>query len=158
MATTVKAITNKDVLTFTKSVIESVLNGNVTLPEIGVDVKFALGDYNDKVDKMIATLEKKSKKSADGTSEKAKINAELAKQIFDILPDNTTKAVSEICGMLTADEGDKFILPDGETVVTRSKISTIMGVGVETGLFTAVSGYKVGGKGRAVKGYVKKND
>lgn len=157
MAKTV-TITNKDVLTFTKAVIESALDGNVVLSEIGVDVKFSLGDYSDKVSKMIESLEKKSKKSADGTSEKARVNAELAKQIFDILPDNTTKAVSEICGMLTASEGDKFILPDGETEVTRSKVSTIMGVGVEIGLFTAVSGYKVGGKGRAVKGYVKKND
>ena len=51
-------------------------------------------------------------------------------------------------------DADTLIHPDYPDI-NKAKVSAVMAVGVEDGLFTKVDDYKVGGKGRKVCGYTK---
>ena len=137
MATTVKTITNKDVLTFVKAVIDSGL-----AQEIVQATPFTSDEFAEKADKMLATLEKKSAGKAEKSSKTKAENVAFAEAVAGLMTEGTTYAVSEL-----------FADAEGVGVANKSKLSTVMKTGCEVGLFVQIDGYKVGGKGRAVKGY-----
>ena len=99
-----------------------------------------LGDeMTEKAKHLLSVTESKSVKRDGEKSALATANLAIANAIAETMEKGIIYAVSEI--------SPKF--PDMST----SKISAVMAVGVANGVFIKIDGYKVGGKGRAVKGY-----
>lgn len=97
-------------------------------------------EMTDKAKALLATAEKKSASKAKAQTANALANLTAAKGFAALMKFGTTYAVSEIKALAKSED-------------STAKISAICKVGVENGVFTVIDGYKVGGKGRAVKGY-----
>ena len=97
-------------------------------------------EITDKAKALLATAEKKSASKAKAQTENAKTNLAIAKELISHLNGGTTYAVSEVKALTKSE-------------LSTAKISAVFKVAVENGLLTVVTGYKVGGKGRAVNGY-----
>ena len=110
-----------------KAFYEAVLNANLS-PEM-----------NEKAKHLLEVTENKSAKRVGEKSALASANLALAHKVAEVMVEGVTVAVSELA-------------PNFPELST-SKLSAVMRVGVEAGLFYKVEGYKVGGKGRAVNGY-----
>lgn len=93
-----------------------------------------------KAQALLSTVEKKSAKASAKSSATQTANLEIAKGFAESMAVGTVYAVSELVALTGTD-------------LSTSKVSAVCKVAVESGLFTVVDGYKVGGKGRAVKGY-----
>ena len=89
---------------------------------------------------LIATLDKKSEKASEARTENRKANLEIAAQIAEKMGDRTL-AASEIAVLMS------------DTGMSKEKVSAVCRMGVDAGIFTSIDDYKVGGKGRKVKGY-----
>ena len=97
-------------------------------------------EITDKAKALLATVEKKSASKAKAQTENAKANLAIAKELISHLNEGTTYAVSEVKALTKSE-------------LSTAKISAVFKVAVENGLLTVLTGYKVGGKGRAVNGY-----
>lgn len=97
-------------------------------------------EMTDKAKALLATAEKKSASKAKAQTANALANLAAAKGFAALMKSGVTYAVSEIKALAKSED-------------STAKISAICKVGVENGVFTVIDGYKVGGKGRAVKGY-----
>ena len=107
------------------------------------------GTINDEVQKkaaeMLAAADKKNSKRAEAAAENKSANAAIAEEIAGKMTDGQELGASEILALLAADYPDMKL----------AKITPIMAEGIAAGLFTSRDDYKVGGKGRKVKGYTK---
>lgn len=97
-------------------------------------------EVTDKAKALLATAEKKSASKTKAQTENAKANLAIAKELISHLNEGTTYAVSEVKALTKSE-------------LSTAKISAVFKVAVENGLLTVLTGYKVGGKGRAVNGY-----
>lgn len=118
----------------TKELMQAIINGTTPTEEM-----------KSKATEVIASIDKKNGKRTEKSAENRSANSAIAVAIAAKMNNNTTYAVSELHPLIVADYPD----------ISKSKVSTVMGVGVEDGLFTVVNDYKVGGKGRKVNGYTK---
>lgn len=100
-------------------------------------------DMTAKARDLIAAADKKNGKRAAAQSENRTANVGIANTIAAAMTGGVTYAASEIKGLVSD------VLPD----ISTAKITAVAKVGVAEGIFSVVDGYKVGGKGRAVKGY-----
>ena len=98
-------------------------------------------EFTEKAQALLATLEKKSASKAKAQTENAKANLAIAQEFAKVCKPNVTYAVSEIKALTKSE-------------LSTAKISAVLRVAEENGLVKSCTGYKVGGKGRAVKGYV----
>lgn len=118
----------------TKELMQAIINGTTPTEEM-----------KSKATEVIASIDKKNGKRTEKSAENRSANSAIAVAIAAKMNSNTTYAVSELHPLILADYPE----------ISKSKVSTVMGVGVEDGLFTVVNDYKVGGKGRKVNGYTK---
>ena len=107
------------------------------------------GTINDEVKakaaEMLAAAEKKNGKRAEASAENRSANAAIAAAIAAAMTEGTKYAASEIVTLIAADYPD----------IKTAKVTAVMAVGIEDGLFEVDKEYKVGGKGRKVNGYSK---
>lgn len=96
-------------------------------------------EITEKAKHLLEVNSNKSSKRMEAQSANRTANIALAQSIAETIGKGTTFAISEIA--------------DSFADYTKSKLSAVCKVGVEEGIFTAIDNYKVGGKGRAVKGY-----
>ena len=93
---------------------------------------------------LLEVTENKSAQRSKAQSATRQANVTMAQVIAQVLAQaGRTMAVSEI----------KVALGSEYAEVSTSKISAVCKVGVEEGILSVTEGYKVGGKGREVKGY-----
>lgn len=118
----------------TKELMQAIINGTTPTDEM-----------KSKATEVIASIDKKNGKRTEKSAENRSANSAIAAAIAAKMNNNTTYAVSELHPLIVADYPD----------ISKSKVSTVMSVGVEDGLFTVINDYKVGGKGRKVNGYTK---
>lgn len=118
----------------TKELMQAIINGTTPTDEM-----------KSKATEVIASIDKKNGKRTEKSAENRSANSAIAAAIAAKMNNNTTYAVSELHPLIIADYPD----------ISKSKVSTVMAVGVEDGLFTVINDYKVGGKGRKVNGYTK---
>ena len=97
-------------------------------------------EMTDKAKALLATAENKSKAKAKAQTANAAANLAIARDLMGVMQNGVTYAVSEVKALAKSD-------------LHASKISAAFKVAVDAGELTVVDGYKVGGKGRAVKGY-----
>ena len=90
---------------------------------------------------LLELLDNKNSKRAEASNKNKEENLSTAR-IFSEWMEGRTVAVSEVA----------VAFPE----YNKSKISAIMKAAVSEGLFGEIDGYKVGGKGRNVKGYYVK--
>lgn len=115
----------------TKEMLEKILaNENVT------------EDVKEKAKEMLASIGKRNDKRKEKSAENKTANNEVAEEIASLMNGDRYYAISEIV---------EELIPD--TTLNKNKISAIMVQGVKDGLFEDTKEYKVGGKGRYVKGY-----
>lgn len=104
-------------------------------------IKANLSDeMTEKAKALLATAEKKSASKAKAQTANTAANLALAKDFATKMKSGVTYAVSEIKALTKSE-------------LSTAKLTAVFKVGVENGVFTVVDNYKVGGKGRAVKGY-----
>ena len=107
------------------------------------------GTINDEVKakaaEMLTAAEKKNGKRAEASAENRSANAAIAAAIAAAMTEGTKYAASEIVTLIAADYPD----------IKTAKVTAVMAVGIEDGLFEVDKEYKVGGKGRKVNGYSK---
>lgn len=115
----------------TKEMLTSVINGTIN------------DEVKAKAREMLASAEKKNGKRAEQSAENRSANLAIAEVIKSKMKKNTTYAASEIVTLIAAEYPD----------IKTAKITPVMAVGIEEGMFTKVDDYKVGGKGRKVNGY-----
>lgn len=115
----------------TKEMLNAIING-----EINDEVK-------EKAKEMLASAEKKNGKRAEQSAENRSANLVIAEIIKSKMKKNTIYAASEIVTLIATEYPD----------IKTAKITPVMAVGIEEGMFTKVDDYKVGGKGRKVNGY-----
>ena len=105
------------------------------------------GTINDEVKakarEMLASAEKKNSKRAEQSAENRSANLAIAEVIKSKMKKNTTYSASEIVTLIATEYPD----------IKTAKITPVMTVGIEEGMFTKIDDYKVGGKGRKVNGY-----
>lgn len=111
-----------------KDFYETVIKANISA-EVTAKAKDALSKLSNK------TASKDKAKS-----ENTKANLAIASEFAKVMKPNTIYAVSEIKALTKSE-------------LHPSKISAICRAAVDDGIFSVVEDYKVGGKGRAVKGY-----
>ena len=116
----------------TKEMLKKVIDGDIT------------DEVKEKATEVLASYEKKNNKRAEKSAENRSANSVMATAIANKMQ-NRTYAVAEIMPLIAEDYPD----------TTKAKVSAVMAVGVDDGLFTVVNDYKVGGKGRKVNGYTK---
>lgn len=93
---------------------------------------------------LLEVTENKSAQRSKAQSATRQANVTMAQAIAQVLAQaGRTMAVSEI----------KVALGSEYAEVSTSKLSAVCKVGVEEGILSVTEGYKVGGKGREVKGY-----
>ena len=115
----------------TKEMLNAVING-----EINDEVKA-------KAREMLASAEKKSGKRAEQSAGNRSTNLAIAEVIKSKMKKNATYAASEIVTLIATEYPD----------IKTAKITPVMAVGIEEGMFTKIDDYKAGGKGRKVNGY-----
>lgn len=118
-----------------REMLNIIINGG----EITTEVK-------DKAAEMLNAIEKKTENRSKKSAENKSANIGLANQLIAVM-ENRTYGASELFQIATANEI--------EGITTLSKVSAVCKVAVDEGLMTATENYKVGGKGRSVKGYSK---
>lgn len=96
-----------------------------------------------KAKEMLTALDKKNENRSAKSTENANANLALAKEIIALMGDRTWGA-SEIVTLCANNNID---------VKNTSKVGAVFKVAIENGLLTAIDNFKVGGKGRGVKGY-----
>ena len=101
-------------------------------------------EVTDKAKALLASVEKKSASKAKAQTANTAANLALANEFAAVMAEGTTYAISEIKALTKSE-------------LSTAKLTAIFKVGVDNGVFTVVDGYKVGGKGRAVKGYALAN-
>ena len=105
------------------------------------------GTINDEVKakarEMLASAEKKNNKRAEQSAGNRSANLAIAEVIKSKMKKNTTYSASEIVTLIATEYPD----------IKTAKITPVMTVGIEEGMFTKIDDYKVGGKGRKVNGY-----
>lgn len=101
-------------------------------------------EVTEKAEHLLKLANGRTDKRAEQATANQSANLKIFNNIAVLMSANTTYAVSEIKELLTNTD-----LAD----LTTSKISAVFKLATEKNLVTAVSNYKVGGKGRAVKGY-----
>ena len=116
----------------TKEMLTSVINGVIN------------DEVKAKAREMLASAEKKNGKRAEQSAENRSANLAIAEVIKSKMKKNVTYAASEIVTLIAAEYPD----------IKTAKITTVMAVGIEEGMFTKVDDYKVGDKGRKVNGYI----
>ena len=114
-----------------KEMLTAIINGG----EITTEIK-------DKAKEMLAALDKKTESRSKKSAENASANLELAKSVTELM-ESRTYGASEIV-TLAKNNGIEL---------NTSKVGHIFKVASENGLIESIDNYKVGGKGRAVKGY-----
>lgn len=97
-------------------------------------------EFKDKAKALLDSANKKSESKSQASKFNAQANFALAQEFAKVMKSGVTYACSEVKALT----GSTF---------SPAKMSTVMKAGVDNGLFTSVEGYKVGGKGRPVKGY-----
>lgn len=97
-------------------------------------------EFKDKAKALLDSANKKSASKSQASKLNAQANFDLAKEFAKVMKSGVTYACSEVKALT----GSTF---------SPAKMSTVMKAGADGGLFTSVDGYKVGGKGRPVKGY-----
>lgn len=97
-------------------------------------------EFKDKAKALLDSANKKSESKSQASKLNAQANFALAQEFAKVMKSGVTYACSEVKALT----GSTF---------SPAKMSTVMRAGVDNGLFTSVEGYKVGGKGRPVKGY-----
>ena len=97
-------------------------------------------DVIEKAKDLLAKEEKSNEKRAKAQTENRNANIKLAMEFVDRIGDRTL-AASEIFKLVK------------DLVDNVSKVSAVCHVGVAEGIFSVRNDYKVGGKGKAVKGY-----
>ena len=117
----------------TKELMDAIINGATPTAEMIA-----------KATEVKASLEKKNEKRSEKSTENRSANSAMATAIANKMQ-NRTYAVSELMPLIA----------EGYPDINKAKVSAVMAVGVEDGLFTKVDDYKVGGKGRKVCGYTK---
>ena len=105
------------------------------------------GTINDEVKakarEMLTSAEKKNGKRAEQSAGNRSANLAIAEVIKSKMKKNTTYSASEIVTLIATEYPD----------IKTAKITPVMTVGIEEGMFTKIDDYKVGGKGRKVNGY-----
>ena len=102
-----------------------------------------------KAQHLLDTTEKKSGKRAEAQSANQSANLAIFNTLASLMKSGTTYAISEI----------KTLASDTEYAeCSTAKLSAVFRLAVENGLATVMDNYKVGGKGRTVKGYAVKKD
>lgn len=105
------------------------------------------GEINDEVKakakEMLASAEKKNGKRAEQSAENRSANLAIAEIIKSKMKKNVTYAASKIITLIATEYPD----------IKTAKITPVMAVDIDEGMFTKVDDYKVGGKGRKVNGY-----
>ena len=117
-------MTTKEMLT---KVIEGIINDEVKA----------------KAREMLASAEKKNGKRAEQSAGNRSTNLAIAEVIKSKMKKNATYAASEIVTLIATEYPD----------IKTAKITPVMAVGIEEGMFTKIDDYKAGGKGRKVNGY-----
>ena len=117
----------------TKEMLNAVINGTIN------------DEVKAKATEMLAAAEKKNGKRAEASAENRSANAAIATVIAAAMTEGTKYAASEILPLISAEYPD----------IKTAKITAVMAVGIEDGLFEVDKEYKVGGKGRKVNGYSK---
>ena len=117
-------MTTKEMLT---KVIEGIINDEVKA----------------KAREMLASAEKKNSKRAEQSAGNRSTNLAIAEVIKSKMKKNATYAASEIVTLIATEYPD----------IKTAKITPVMAVGIEEGMFTKIDDYKAGGKGRKVNGY-----
>lgn len=117
----------------TKEMLNAVIAANIS------------ADVTAKATEMLAAAEKKNGKRAEASAENRSANAAIAAAIAAVMTEGTKYAASEILPLISAEYPD----------IKTAKITAVMAVGIEDGLFEVDKEYKVGGKGRKVNGYSK---
>lgn len=117
-----------------KEMLTAIING----AEITDEIKA-------KATEMLNAIDRKSAKRSEKSDSNRTANIAIAETIVSAMDSGRTYGASELNALM-----------DG--AYTTAKITAVMKVAVEDGLVTVVDGYKVGGKGRAVKGYTKTAD
>ena len=115
----------------TKEMLNAVING-----EINDEVKA-------KAREMLASAEKKNGKRAEQSAGNRSANLAIAEVIKSKMKKNATYSASEIVTLIATEYPD----------IKTAKITPVMAVGIEEGMFTKIDDYKAGGKGRKVNGY-----
>lgn len=111
-----------------KAFYEAVIKANIS------------AEVTDKAKDALAKLSNKTASKDNAKSENTKANLAIASEFAKVMKPNTIYAVSEIKALTKSE-------------LHPSKISAICRAAVDDGMFSVVEGYKVGGKGRASKGY-----
>lgn len=111
-----------------KAFYEAVIKANIS------------AEVTDKAKDALAKLSNKTASKDKAKSENTKANLAIASEFAKVMKPNTIYAVSEIKALTKSE-------------LHPSKISAICRAAVDDGMFSVVEGYKVGGKGRASKGY-----
>lgn len=117
----------------TKEMLNIIISGGEITEEVKV-----------KATEMLTAAEKKNCKRAEASAENRSANAAIAAVIAAAMTEGTKYAASEILPLISA-----------EYPINTAKITAVMAVGIEDGLFEVDKEYKVGGKGRKVNGYSK---
>lgn len=118
-----------------KEMLMAIINGQ----EITTEIK-------NKAQEMLNAIEKKNESRSKKSAENKSANVGLANQLIAVM-ENRTYGASELFQIATNN--------GIEGITTLSKVSAVCKVAVDEGLMTATENFKVGGKGRAVKGYTK---
>lgn len=93
-----------------------------------------------KAQALLDSAEKKNTKRSEAQTANRSANIELARSFANAMESGRTYGASEIVALM-----------GGE--LSTAKVTAVCKVGIEEKIFEVVDGYKVGGKGRAVKGY-----
>lgn len=112
-----------------KAFYEFVINANLS------------AEVTDKAKALLNSVEKKSESKSKASELNAKANLAIFKELAKVLRPNVTYAISEVKALTKSE-------------LHPSKLSAIFREAEKAGLVNSLEGYKVGGKGRAVKGYV----
>lgn len=111
-----------------KAFYEAVIKANIS------------AEVTDKAKDALSKLSNKTASKDKAKSENTKANLAIASEFAKVMKPNTTYAVSEIKALTKSE-------------LHPSKISAICRAAVDNKMFSAIDDYKVGGKGRAGKGY-----
>lgn len=98
-------------------------------------------EITEKATALLASAEKKNTKRSESQNANRLANIELARSFANAMDEGRTYGASEIVALM-GDEG-----------LTTAKVTAVCKVGIEENIFEVVDDYKVGGKGRKVKGY-----
>ena len=112
-----------------KAFYEFVINANLS------------AEVTEKAKALLNSVEKKSESKSKASELNAKANLATFAELAKALRPNVTYAISEVKALTKSE-------------LHPSKLSAIFREAEKAGLVNSLEGYKVGGKGRAVKGYV----